>query len=135
MNTLGIESLGLPALPQPGSHLAEEKLEVGYMFSVVTAKKGGWIESAGIHWALKGQFWTWVWFRECKKPHRDGIGRYSDKLRQEKKSKDVLLKDVLLYFFDNQMAPTILDNQENAPLQRSEFSFKSKQTHLKSGVF
>lgn len=34
----------------------------------------------------------------------------------EKKSKDVLLKDIFLYFFYNQMAPTIFDNQENAPL-------------------
>lgn len=42
LNTLGIESLGLPALPQPGSHIAEEKLEVGYMFSVMwlQPKKG-----------------------------------------------------------------------------------------------
>lgn len=112
MHALERQSLGLPALPKLDPILQNKNYKqpvCGYNW------KEGWNELVGIHWTLKGQFCPKCG-SENVKINWDENESYSGKLRREKSSKMFLLKDIFLYFFDNQMSPTTFDNQENVTL-------------------
>lgn len=80
---------------------------------MVTTKKECCSKAAGINGALKGQFFP-KYVSESAKIDWEGIESYSDKLRQEK-VQICFTQRCFPYSFDNQIAPNIFDNQENAP--------------------
>lgn len=107
LHALEIESLGLPALLKPGSHIVKEKLQEAYMFPgpQLQLKKRAEMTSLAPteHWKVSSAL---VWFRERKNQPRWKTETILTNWGR-KKFKGVLLKDMFLSFFDNQMPPTI----------------------------